>query len=134
MRIRHHAFMVHEDVDYTFARGDEVPEDTPAEVVAWLRRGGAIEGAQSQADEGAELGDGKVPDRSLDIATADAPAIAEWIKSTKPNAQETVALAGTDADLARKVLEAEDLSHGGDGRTTVKVPLQGIIDAAGSGS
>lgn len=121
MRVRRHAVMVHDGTEYRFGRHDEVPEDTPGPVVDWLRRRGILADAVATDD-----GDGAVA--VPDVAAVSVSELSDYITAAKPNAQATVELAAGDAGLAAKVLEAEDLSHGGDGRVTVVKPLQAIID------
>jgi hypothetical protein len=71
-------------------------------------------------------------DGSLEAArragSGDVEGVAEFITAEKPNAQDTVALAGDDPGRARVVYDAENAAHGGDGRVTVLEPLQKIID------
>lgn len=69
------------------------------------------------------VGGGESP--LADLSTA---ALAERIKGDKLNASDTVAIAGNDPALARKVLAAEESAQGGDPRATVEGPLQKIID------
>jgi hypothetical protein len=63
--------------------------------------------------------------------------VANYIKAGndgKPlNAPDTVALAGDDPAQARKVLEAEQIAQGGDGRATVVGPLEKVIADADAG-
>lgn len=63
---------------------------------------------------------------SIDVAEAGPGQIADHIRDEKLNASDTVALAGDDPALAAKVLEAEQLAHGGDARSTVVGPLEKI--------
>ena len=56
--------------------------------------------------------------------------VTEWINSEKPNVQLTVAAANDDPDAAATILEAERVSHDGEGRTTVIDPLQKIVERA----
>lgn len=70
------------------------------------------------------------PATGIDPGSADAEEIAEHIKSQKLNVAETVALAGDDPELAKKVMEAEDLASENDARRGVEDGLQKIIDAA----
>jgi hypothetical protein len=61
-------------------------------------------------------------------ADLDVEGLAGHLKAEKLNAADTVAIAGDDPALARKVLEAERSAQGGDPRATVEGPLQKIID------
>lgn len=70
---------------------------------------------------------------SFEIQTATAAQTAEWIKETKPTVEETVDEANNDADLARKLLEAENLATGGQPRKGVVDGLNEIIEADGGG-
>lgn len=67
-----------------------------------------------------------------DLDTATAEDVAAWLEEASPNAGDTVALA-TDPetgepvpDRAALLLEAEEIAHGGDGRSTVTDPLRKI--------
>lgn len=126
--------------------GDEVPSNAPkAKVEAWRERGFIAEGP-APVLTGAQTGnpspdstafdgrvgvtaDGSPPDAgevevpAPDVATADVQALAAYIDGQNLTAKDTVALAGGDATLAAKVLEAEALAQGGDGRKTVTDPL-----------
>lgn len=58
----------------------------------------------------------------------DTAALAEFIKSERLTAPETVALAEDDPERAQYVLDAERAAHGQDPRATVEKPLQKIIE------
>jgi hypothetical protein len=60
------------------------------------------------------------------LRDGDSEKLAEIIRSERPNAGDTVALAGGDPDKAAVVLEAENAAHDGDGRATVVGPLEKI--------
>lgn len=66
-------------------------------------------------------------DSEIDVAGSSVEDIAAYLEAEKPNAAETVALAGDDPELAQKVLDAEKAAQGGDPRVTVQEPLQKII-------
>lgn len=74
----------------------------------------------------------ELPDGAPDASTAEVSELAEFIDENDLNAGQTVALAGGSAEGARRVLEAERVSTGGDGRKTVREPLERLI-AEGSG-
>lgn len=63
-----------------------------------------------------------------DVEGSPVTALAEHIKATSPNAEDTVALAEGDPRRAEKVLEAETIATGGAPRSTVAQRLQKIID------
>jgi hypothetical protein len=72
---------------------------------------------------------------TIDVSEASADEIAEYIQANKLNVSQTVALAGDDADLAEKVLDAEGIvaaNNSADPRKGVDEGLQAVIDAAGS--
>lgn len=86
----------------------------------------------------ASSGDGELPADAPDVASTEVADLANYIDSAKEgrglNASETVALAKSNPELAAKVLEAEQVAHGGDGRSTVVGPLEKLRDSAGDGS
>lgn len=80
---------------------------------------------------------GQVPDATGGIVRLDAPDVrtaavgdlAQWITDEKATVDETVALAEGDKALAEKVLEAESIATGGDGRKGVVSKLSAITEA-----
>lgn len=74
-------------------------------------------------------GGGGAPANAPDVESTSVADLAKFIDSESPNATQTVALAGDSPELAAKVLEAENLAHGGDGRKTVTVPLSKLADS-----
>lgn len=58
-------------------------------------------------------------------------ALAEWIKTAKPNVDEVVDRANGDPVLANKLLEAENLATGQQPRTTLEEDLLKIVNAEG---
>jgi hypothetical protein len=142
------ATVSHDGKTYEFVAGP-VPDDTPAAVIAQLRDEGSLAASEEEAAGVGVLGapvdptsvasGGKVgepdpdlpensggdqlPDDAPDIDTADVATIAQYIDAHNLNASQTVALAGGTAAGAAKVLEAERVSSGGDGRSTVVKPL-----------
>jgi hypothetical protein len=71
---------------------------------------------------------GSVVNVDANVEGAPVSDLAEWIRSEKPNADDTVALAEDDPRKAEKVLEAETVATGGQPRQTVAQRLQKIID------
>lgn len=132
---------------YSFGRG-EIPADTPAEVVEILRQRGALASHAATpapatvapaAPEPAAGGTPVfapapgLPADAPDPSSASAGEIAAYIDSHDLNATQTVALAGGTAAGAARVLEAEQIAHGGDARTTVIRALQRLIDGGETG-
>lgn len=78
---------------------------------------------------GTESGTG-LPAGAPDARAADAGELAAYIDSADLNAAQTVSLAQGDPALAPKVIEAEQVSAGGDGRKTVIGPLEKLRDSA----
>lgn len=111
-----------------FTKGDTGvdPADQPAPPVT-----GTITLGQGTAEEQAALDRLRSQPNS---PRTDAPdvedtaGLAEFIKSEKLNAGDTVALAEGDPDRARFVLEAERTATGQDPRASVVKPLQRIIE------
>lgn len=58
----------------------------------------------------------------------DVDTVAEVLRAEKPNAADTVALAGDDPERARLLIDAENAARDGDGRSTVLEPLQRIAE------
>lgn len=88
---------------------------------------GLVEGNARSAQAGgvqAEFG-------AYDARGKSATDLSAWISSAKPNASATVAAAHDDPDAAAALIEAEEASHGGDGRATVIDPLTKIADGSG---
>lgn len=119
---------------YDFFRSKGIPDDTPPEVIEILRRRGNLAshspdpveepGPASPAKTGGE----GLADQAPHPDTADVAELAVYIDENNLNAPTTVALARGTAEGARKVLEAEQLASGGDGRATVVRPLTRLID------
>jgi hypothetical protein len=104
-----------------------------AKTIKKLREADALVDSEAPSDERAELAQqGRV---SLSPSST-VPEVAAYIErgnDGKPlNASETVALAGDDPAQAQKVLEAEQLAQGDDGRSTVIEPLRKIIASGAS--
>ena len=73
---------------------------------------------------------------SIDARSASSDELAEYIAENKLNAQETIALAQDDPELAEKLLDAEAevaASNDADTRKTVDDGLQKIIDRGAGG-
>lgn len=66
----------------------------------------------------------------IDVASASAEEIAEFINENRLNVQETLDLAGDDPDLAEKVLDAEGLATDSDPRVGVERGLEAIMARA----
>lgn len=114
---------------YDFFRRKGIPDDTPQEVLEILRQRGAL---RSHAPDQLEApgpaspaitGGVGLPDQAPHPDTADVADLAVYIDEENLTAPATVALARGTAEGARKVIEAEQLASGGDGRRTVIVPL-----------
>jgi hypothetical protein len=120
-----------DDKTYNIAPG-EIPESTPKAVIDELRRRGALRMEGPNA-EPAEAGTGVTGSEGLpgdvpDVTTADVADIAVYIDDNNLNASQTVALAGGTVEGARKVIEAEQVASGGDGRKSVIEPLTKIAE------
>jgi hypothetical protein len=64
-----------------------------------------------------------------DVASMDAPTLAEYIKEHKLNIDSTVALAGDDAESIQKVLDAENIASDNDPRAGVVSKLEAKLTA-----
>lgn len=77
------------------------------------------------ADGGGNLPE---PDEEvLDVRTASVDDLARWIEQEKPNVNDTVQASGGEADLAKKLLEAESQATDGDPRRGVLEGLTAVI-------
>lgn len=128
------AIVSHGGKTFNFGPG-ALPDSTPPEVVEVLRRRGALRShapdAESEPEpEAAEEPDPEEPTPDPDPAALSVEALAAKIESEGLNAPETVALAGEDPARAQAVIDAEQLSHGGDGRATVLKPLAKLAGSA----
>lgn len=99
---------------------DATTPENQARIVAELEAKGIT------AENGGEPPVKDDPEPSIDVAAATVEDIARFIDANDLNAGPTVALAGGDPGLAAKVLQAEKLSAGGDGRSTVVKPLEAL--------
>lgn len=106
------------DRDYTFQGGEPLPDDTPAAV--------AKEMEQFLRDDSELTVQDTLPP---EVGSASVEDLAKYITAARLTGPQTVELAADDPVLAAKVLEAEDLAHGGDGRGNVKEPLAKIAAA-----
>jgi hypothetical protein len=86
---------------------------------------------QPPADTTPEGGTGAVRADAPDVRAIEVGGLAEWIKSERPNGDDTVALAEGDAELAAKVLEAERVATGNDPRKGVERKLTALADTSG---
>lgn len=75
-------------------------------------------------------GEGGIVDVTVDVENDTVKAIADYLRESKPNADDTVALAEGDARKAEKLLEAENIASGQQPRKTVERDLSKIIDEA----
>lgn len=77
---------------------------------------------------GGTEGGGQPPEDPLegapDVASVSVADLAAFIAERDLNVGETVSLAGGDPALAGKVLEADKIASGGEGRKTVREPLE----------
>lgn len=116
--------------------GNAAPRPAPTSVATGFPEGapdpdGSNQpGADSSAEGGGSGGSSsELPGDAPDAATADVAELAAYIDANNLNAAQTVALAGGTPEGAAKVIEAEQTSSGGDGRTTVVGPLERQRDA-----
>lgn len=144
------AVEVHDGETYTLRKGP-IPDDTPQPIIDKLRDHGFLAGPGDDVDDspagapdptavatgGAEGepakpegggGGSELPDNAPDADSTSVADLAAFIDSENLNASQTVALAKGDADLAGKVLEAEQVASGGDGRKTVVEPLRKLAE------
>lgn len=84
----------------------------------------ALQRHQQRVAESRSKGDVVDVDAPVDGSVSDLTA---WIKDSKPNADDTVALAEGDPERAQRVLDAETAATGGKPRKTVQEQLEKII-------
>jgi hypothetical protein len=121
---------------YDFFRHKGIPDDTPPEVIEILRRRGNLASHSPDPTEEpgpafpAKTGGEGLADQAPHPDTADVAELAVYIDENNLTAPQTVALARNTAEGARRVLEAEQLASGGDGRATVVKPLTKLMQGA----
>lgn len=113
-----------------FAYSVEVADGVTREVLA--RRGETVNVSDEDYARGLETGafvpDADDPQNSeLDLATASIQELAEWISEDKPKVQEVVDAAEGDADVASRLLDAENLVTGNQPRAGVLKGLTAVI-------
>lgn len=96
-----------------------------AEQVYWHRNAMAGQSAPPPSAVQAVEGEG-----ALDLASADAAQVAEYIEQNNLNVADTVALAGDDVESIEKVIDAENLATGNDPRKGVIDRLEAKLNAA----
>src|SRR5262245_45501474 len=91
-----------------------------------LIKSGAV--ADVQTDES---GDEVIEDEELlDVNTATADELADWIRTERPTVNDVVQASGGDAEAAQKLLEAESLATDGEPRKGVLEGLSAVISRA----
>jgi len=130
------------------SRGDEIPAGIDAEDRKLLEsRGKIITKAQLSKDnarreaiaagrnpetvaaEPEEVVEPPVASGDLDLASASDEQFVEWIKTDGPTVDAVVLAAGSDGELAARLLEAESAATGGNPRQEVIDGLTEIVDA-----
>jgi hypothetical protein len=105
------------------AKGTKIallPEDE-----ARLEDLGALESVKSVATQR----DSKSADEPFDASTASDKELADYLEAEQPVADDTVALAKGDTEVAKRVLAAESVATGGKPRAGVVAKLEKIIAA-----
>lgn len=72
----------------------------------------------------------EAPQGEVPVAEKSDQQLIDWISEDKPNVDDTVGAAGTDPDLAQRILDAETAATGGDPREGVLKGLTKVIDNA----
>ena len=126
------AGVVLEDGNTVFLkRGDEVPADATKESLERLERNGAFIGPEEAeaalAAESIVPGD-EAPGASPALADAEPEALREFVR--EHSAKDVVAAAGDNADLAKRLLEAEQAEKN---RKTAVEPLEELANPTDSG-
>lgn len=86
-------------------------------------------GAVIDADKVLTVEDGEEVEL-LDVRTAPVDDLADWIRESKPTANEVVQASNGEPELAQKLLEAENVAKDGDPRNAVVDGLAKVIGAA----
>lgn len=124
----------------TLVRGDEIPKGISKADRDRLDGRGSIVSPKVLREQAAERASfaeagavGQTVAASPEVAAAPFDAgsasdgeLAAWIKDAKPNADDTVAAAGEDAELAARLLDAEQAATGGNPRKTVVKGLEAV--------
>ena len=63
----------------------------------------------------------------LDVGTASADDLADWIRTERPTVNDVVQASGGDPDVAKKLLEAESMATDGEARKGVLEGLSAVI-------
>lgn len=106
----------------------QAEEAAQAKLDSYRAQRGDVE-AQARSLERAQAGaSGGITRSDIDVENLQASSLSEILKAEKLNVDDTVALAESDPDRARKVLEAETLASGGTPRAGVESRLSKLID------
>lgn len=95
-----------------------------------LKKSGAI---RDVPVEDGEIVDTEDDDELLDINEATVDQLVDWIHNDKPTINDVVQASGGDADLARKLLEAESKATNGEPRKGVLQGLSAVISRGDTG-
>jgi hypothetical protein len=87
-----------------------------------LKNGGAVLDAEE-----ADALEAEPEDEILDVATASVDDLARWIEQEKPTINAVVQASGGEAEIAKKLLEAESQATDGDPRKGVLEGLTAVI-------
>lgn len=135
-------------------RGDDLPDNvsddeverlksldavgTADEVAQLVRRLTDPAGVEAEEKAAAEERLAQVRGESgpLDVENLGAATVQQltaWITDEKPKADDVVKAVGENAEVAARVIAAENAATSGDPRKTVVEPLQKLVDDAGAG-
>jgi len=89
-----------------------------------LIESGAVRDVETDSETGEEI---EPEEELLDVNTATADDLADWIRTERPTVNDVVQASGGDPDVARKLLEAEGLAHEGEPRKGVVEGLSAVI-------
>jgi hypothetical protein len=137
-KISHLGEVVDVDDDASFKRGEELDAfftDEEREAIEEETYGGpgatavyAARGVTPQPEALIQPAEGE----GTQTSNLSAEELADYIKSNRLTVEETVALAGDDADSINKVLDAENIATDNDPRKGVETALEAKLSAAQS--
>lgn len=85
---------------------------------------GAVRDVETDEETGEEV---EPEEEVLDVNTASVDELADWIRNDRPTVNDVVQASNGEAELARKLLEAESQAHEGQPRFGVQKGLSAVI-------
>lgn len=100
------------------------------------RKGDVVDLTDEEIEYGESIGAFEVegadaPEAEKTLAEYDDPELIEWVEENQPTVQEVIDASGGDADLAKRLLSAEESATGGHPRKTL---VEGLAEVINRGS